>query len=53
MISEEESDESSSEDYVAPSFLDSNFDKINYANPIQKLTLNIETPRFYLQSDLN
>ena len=53
MINEEESDKRNSQDYVSPKFLDFNFDKMNYVNPIPKFTLNIETPRFELQSDLN
>ena len=53
MIDKEESDESSSKDYVTRIFLDSDFDQMNYVNPIPKLTLNIETPRFDLQSNLN
>ena len=53
MIDKEESDESSSKDYAASTFLDSNFDKMNYVNSIPKLPLNIETPRFDLQPDLN
>ncbi len=53
MIDKEESDESSSKDYVTPIFLDSDFDQMNYVNSIPKQTLNIETPRFDLQPDLN
>ena len=36
---EEESDKRSQKDYVSPTFLDSDFDKMNYVNPINPAVL--------------